>query len=523
MARVSFEKIGRSFAAGALAEVWRIGSRFIITPIILGAVGLSGYGVWTLLFSLAEYVSIGNVGIGVAYNKYTAECVRRGEYERLQGIIGAGIAGIGSVAVVGIIAAWFFGEPLLRAVNVPEAMVADAHLAMMGVMAVVVGRLTLGCSYEILAGLQRIDLYHKLSMLASVVEFAITVPLLLLDFGIIGMAVGYAAGQLSCFSLGLRWVKREDPQVRISPLLATRAGMREMLALGGRMQGLAVVNVGVAEGVKVLLSVMIDPRATALYELADKLVQLTRAPVIAIIGPLLAAFADLRAGGERARELDLLRRGWKAVMIVSCSVGAFLAIVAAPALLAWTGQDVPKAAWALQWMALAAVFNNQTGVPSIHLRAQGNVRIEFLFSMVSTAVGVAVILSVVAYAPFESVVYGRVAAYSVGAIWYIRAFLRHCGMDVGEWWRGAAAARVLTAVGASGAVVFVARSAVGLPSFGVTPRVHAVIEVVTWAALYFGMLVPAVWRFVLDPDERARLVAMVGRRVARLRGGGTPK
>lgn len=518
MARVSFEKIGRSFAFGALAEFWRIGSRFIVTPIVIGAVGLAGYGVWTLLFSIAAYIAITNVGFGVAYNKFTAECVRSGEYDRLRGIIGAGIVAVGSVAVVALALAWLLGEPLLRAVNVPPDMIGDAHIAMLLVMTVVVGRLTLGCSYEVLAGLQRIDLVHRLSILASFVEFAVTVPLLLMDYGLVGMAIGYTVGQALCFALGLRWVRREDPRIAISPLHVTRAGMRDVLTLGGRMQAISFVHVGVTEGVKVLLAVLIDPRATALYELADKLAQLIQAPTTAIAAPLLAAFADLRAGGEKARERELLEHGWKAVAIVSFASALFIAATAAPALLAWTGRDVPEAAWALQCVALGGLLTHLTAVQSMNLRAQGNVRLEFWFAIVSTVTGVGALLATVAFAPFEAVVIARVVGAVVGGAWYIRAFLRHADITVAQWWRGAALGRVVMVVGAAGAMVAAGRTVLPMPAVG-SPRITALVELGLWGTLYAVVLGISVWKLVLDPGDRERLGGMIGGRLRRFRGG----
>ena len=517
MARVSLDNLGRSFVFGTLAEGWRIGSRFVLTPIVLAHIGLRGYGVWTLLFSLAAYVSIANVGFGVSYIKFTAECVRTREYDRLRGIIGAGISGVGAFAVVGLAVAWFLGAAILRGLNVPEDMLDDARIAMMIVMTVLVLRLTIGCSLEILSGLQRIDLTHRLTILASFVEFVVTVPLLLTDHGLVGMAIGYAVGQLSCFSLGLRWVRREDPQVQISPLYATRAGLRAVMHIGGPMQLLAFVHVVIAEGVKVLLSVMIDPRATALYGLADKLVQLARTPVTAVVGPLLAVFADLQAGGEHAREREVLQRSWKAVAIVGCSVAVFLATTARPALLAWTGQDVPLAAWAVQVLVLSNLFTQQTAVHSISLRAQGNVRLEFTFAMVSSGVAVALLVALVGIAPFEAVVWSRAAAQIVGAVWFMWAFFRHARLSVLHWWAGAGLARVLLVVAAGAAVVVAGRSLLGLPELPLSPRVVAVVDVFVWGIPYAAIIGIGMWRYALDLEEREHLQAMVRRRLARRR------
>jgi len=58
LAEVSVKSLGRNAAYAALAQIWRIGSRFVLTPIILSKIGLDGYGTWILLFSLCDYVSV---------------------------------------------------------------------------------------------------------------------------------------------------------------------------------------------------------------------------------------------------------------------------------------------------------------------------------------------------------------------------------------------------------------------------------------------------------------------------------
>jgi len=512
MARVSFDNVGRSFVVGTLAEVWRVGSRFVVTPIVLAHIGLAGYGVWTLIFSLSAYVSIANVGFGVSYVKFTAECVRVRDYARLRSILGAGTAVVGAFAVVGVAVAWLGGQALLRWLNVPAQLIGDAHVAMLIVIAVLVLRLTIGCSFEVLSGLQRVDLSHRLTIFASFVEMVVTVPLLVLGHGLVGMAIGHAVGQTAAFVLGRRWVKREDPRVSISPIFATRAGLHAVLRIGGPMQGLAFLQVVIGEGVKVLLSVLIDPRATALYGLADKLVQLARTPVTAVVAPLLAVFADLQAAGERAREHEVIHRAGKAVAIVGGGVAVFVAVTAVPALLAWTGQHMPQAAWAVQVLVLANLVPQQSAVLTASLRAKGTVRLELAFALITTVVGIAVLLAIVRIAPFEAVVWTRAASVTVAGAWFLGASLRQVRLDTGSWYRGIALARVLGVISVASVLLVFVRALVDLPEVTVSPRWRAVIELVVCGLAYGSILGVGAWRYVLDLDERAIVSRSVARR-----------
>ena len=129
MTAINIKTLGRSSLTGGVAQLWRILSRFILTPVIIAQIGMDGYGVWTLVFSVAAYVEMTNVSLGLAYTKFTAECVRHRRYDELTHIIGSGMSVVGSVAVVGLLLAWLFGEPLLEALNVPPHMVGDAAIA----------------------------------------------------------------------------------------------------------------------------------------------------------------------------------------------------------------------------------------------------------------------------------------------------------------------------------------------------------------------------------------------------------
>ncbi|MCA9706843.1 MAG: hypothetical protein KDK70_13405, partial [Myxococcales bacterium] len=171
MTAINIKTLGRSSITSGLVQLWRIASRLVLTPLIISSIGMEGYGVWTLVFSVAAYVQMTNASFGLAYTKFTAECVRSRSYDELTHIIGSGMTGVGAIAVLGLLLAWLFGEPLMVWLEVPAPMIGDAVIALLLVLGVLVLRMTLGCTLEILGGLQRIDLTYRLNALAYLIEF----------------------------------------------------------------------------------------------------------------------------------------------------------------------------------------------------------------------------------------------------------------------------------------------------------------------------------------------------------------
>jgi len=197
MSQVTVGALGRNSLYGVVAQVWRIGSRFVLTPLIIAQMGLEGYGVWTLLFTIFAYVTIIDTSFGVAYSKFTAEYDAKRDYRGLAQIIGSGMTLVGLAAVGGLSVLWLGHVPILRTLGVPQAMLSQASQALLLLSACVLMQMSIGCVFQVLPGLQRMDLQHKLGIVGSVVEFAVSIFLLYRGWELLGLAVGYVCGQVT--------------------------------------------------------------------------------------------------------------------------------------------------------------------------------------------------------------------------------------------------------------------------------------------------------------------------------------
>jgi O-antigen/teichoic acid export membrane protein len=530
MTAIDIKTLGRSSITTGLVQLWRIASRLILTPLILTKLGWAGYGAWTLVFSVSAYVQMTNASFGLAYTKFTAECVRNRRYDELTHIIGSGMTAVGSIAVLGLAAAWQWGEPLLRWLEVPEPLVADTTLALVIVLAVLVLRMTLGCTLEILTGLQRIDLAQRLNALSYLVEFVVTVPLLLwgpgIWGGIVGLAVGHATGQVVINLAAWSMVRTRLPELRITPFAISRQGLRQVLGVGGRFQLLWTVNTIVMQGVKFLISKLVGVEAVAVYDLADKLINLGKTASEAVIAPLMPAFASLQAGGERARERILFLKGSKADALMGGASFAFLAVFAPPILLLWTGapgEQIEQAAWTLRVLALGEASLLLTSVVSSSLRAQGRVRLEFTWAMLTTGIMVALLFPLAPVWGYEGMIVARLLAQLLGTAWYLRAYFGFAELGFGEYLRGTGIPKLLVILGVLGGLVWLAHAL--LPPLvppGLPGRAAAAVEVIVWGVPYVLLLGVAVWKLYLDADDRQQVGTLVAAVVAKLRGRGAP-
>lgn len=82
-----------------------------------------------------------------------------------------------------------------------------------------------------LAGMQRLDLQHKMLIVASALEFAVAITRLLFGWGLVGLALGHLVGQTLAISQVWLLYRRLCPQLRIS---AGGWGLSRIVSLSGR-------------------------------------------------------------------------------------------------------------------------------------------------------------------------------------------------------------------------------------------------------------------------------------------------
>ncbi len=502
MAEVTVKSLGRSAAYGVVAQVWRIGSRFVLTPLILSRIGLDGYGVWTLLFTLCAYVNLVDATFSIAYSKFTAEYDAKGDYRTLAQIIGSGMAFVGGIGAVVLTLLWLWHAPILNGLGVPAEMVPQAGQALLIVSACVLMRMCAGCVFQVLAGLQRLDLRYKLGILASAIEFGVSIVLLYAGHGLLALALGHLAGQVVATAAAWRLCRRLCPQLRISPFNVSRRGLRSIISLGGRFQALAVLQLLMAQGIKVLISGLLGVSTLAIYEIAQKLLSLGSAVAGAVIAPLMPAFANLHAGEDRSRLTALYERGSRLVAATCMPCYAFLAIFADRLILLWTGQDYPLAAWTVRCLAVPFVLLQLTGVGTSSLRGRGVVRLELLFGIINATIIAALVGPGYWLWGYKGILASVATSVLVGSSWFLIAFARQEWVDL----KGHAKIVLLRPILVLGPVI--AATALLQPvlalqlSFSST-RVCTLIDLSVWGFLFCLVVSASAWYGLLSQKQRS--------------------
>jgi len=404
----------------------------VLTPALVRALGPEGFGVWSLFYALAGWMSSLDLGFSQVALRYGAAARARsadgeaGEYATLA------VLGYVVLGVVWLLMVLLLREPvldLLRIHGPPRALAAMAFIAV-APMFVLSG--AANTTVAVLQAWDRFDLANAVTVTVSLVQVAALLVALHLGGAFSVCLVAVITGWLAALVLGIVLVSRGAPGFRWSAPHAAAGHFAEAFAFGLPLQAANVVGVMHQQLGKVLIVRMLSLASVVPYELGLRVstacATFGQLALVAIIPEASALHAQ--AASERLRELH--RRGGRFVTGIAAIVTAAL-VAPAPALFAaWLGHPDPDAALALRGLAIAAYAAIAIGISGAIARGVGRTSLELECSSVALVLHATLGLLLVPRLGLEGALVAIACANVAAALWFAIRLCRAQGWPVGR-------------------------------------------------------------------------------------------
>ena len=504
--------------------VSRTGLKLVQTPIVLAVLDLERYGIFSLIFVLAVYIEQFNMSFGFAYSKFTAEFDVKRDFRTLAEVISSGILIVVSGAAVVIAVFFIFRDPVLTFFGVRGIYLEDAGRAFLVVVVALLVRMSVGCYWRMLAGLQRIDIQKKLEIAANVLEIAASLVLLFTLGGVVSLALAFLAHE--AFLAVSSWVawRRLRPPLGLSPFRVSRKGFRRILSLGGKFQLLSLLGMTITQSIKLFVSAVFGTALLGIYDLADKVINIGRMAPMAVINPLLPAFTNLHTRGASDQARALYLRVSRILSLVTLTVFGFVILVPELFLFGWTGGLYRPAPGLLQVLAVSAVVHLLTGVGTAWLRSRETLAYEFMYYGLQLASIAGLLVPLYLLGGFPGAVTAFSVGFGLGAFWFLVKFTRLEAIPFRVYAR---TVMVQPAARVAGVMaLFVAVRFFWPAPFEVTGgRVSVLLQLGLLGPAFVALVGAAIWYTgLLDTREREMVMRIASRlpRPARRSPGGSP-
>jgi O-antigen/teichoic acid export membrane protein len=419
---------------------------FLLAPIMIDRLGLTLFGVWTVVGSIATYISVLDPGVSRALSRFIAVYDSSDDRRSIQECMGLGLLVITGITALLLPIAWFAGPPLADVLGHVDGAQMRQLLLAQAVIFIVQGYSAVlqGLSQ----GLRRTVPANTAVVLGNSINFGASVFALLTAHSLVRYAWFNAGAEtigaiLVVITIPLVW---RGNVVRIP----SRRIIRQVLAYSLRSQITWIADVVNLQTDKLVIGLLVGPAAAGIYQLASSVASAVRNMGVISIGMMIPTTAAAITTEGRTAVRRMAVRYMPLVLGVSFPIFVVSALGAPFVFTLWLGSTGDHGVVPIL-IALDVVYaiNVATGVPSTVALADGRTDLTSRNAISMAGFNAVLTLGLAPVFGLAGVVAGTVVAVGSFSIGFIVRFARTYGLtlaDMREAIEPAALLAVVTAV-----------------------------------------------------------------------------
>jgi len=405
---------------------------FLLTPFIISELGLSQYGLWAVVGSLAGYLGLLDFGLGGAFVKFISEYVERDDRRSARQVV---IFGMIFYAAVGLVLAaplLYFAPQIVSVFKMPPDQYATAATLLRVFFGLLIVAMIAGVPGMVVVSMQRMDLSSLNNFLGYLGYAASTVIFLKLHYGLWAVVIGQAAQILVTGSIQAFTAHRLFGPLWHNPLRIERVIVHRLFTFGGWTQLNSLVSIINLDAGRFIAAGIVSVASVGLYEIASKLA------FFAKLFPsyFLDALVPAAAGADARNDHDTLDRMYAAgtrysVFATFACVG-FVVGGADPMVQVWLGKSYPYVSAIVFWLGLGYAVNSLTGVGTTILRASGKPHFETYYSVLAMLANVAATIPLARAYGIVGVAIGTAIGWIAGTLYFLYVYHQ---VRRAPWWQ----------------------------------------------------------------------------------------
>ncbi|MFH1552854.1 MAG: oligosaccharide flippase family protein [Candidatus Omnitrophota bacterium] len=346
-----------------LLKIWEIVAVLLLTPYILSHIGIERYGIWAIVTVVTGYFGLLDLGIGSAYVKYISECYTNKDYNGLNGIVNTGFSFYLVLSVVISLLAFFSIHPLVSILKIPAGMEKEASFVIIGGISLFGLSGAISVFSAIQAGLQRMDVSVKISLLSSVINVLGIIFVLGKGMGLIGLMLNNIFVFIIAGIINVIAAYKLLPSLVFAPFVRMKWDVFiKLLRFGYRMQIVRLSELVVFQTDRLLIAVFFGVRAVGIYQIGVTLVNYARQLPLFLIPAVLPAASEISTRKDAAKLAELYLRGSKYLFVIAAPIMALLISLANLIVNLWVGNGYETSAAIARLLAIGYVVNVTAGM-----------------------------------------------------------------------------------------------------------------------------------------------------------------
>lgn len=356
------QKIIRNTIFNAIGRFWGILVALVLTPYIIGHIGIKMFGIWAIVGVLTGYFGLLDFGIETSFVKYISEFYTKRDYKKINQVVNTGFIFYSIFAMVIIISGFFVISLLLNLFNIPQELYGEARFVfLLGIIVFAISN-AVSPFGAIQGGLQRMDITNKISIAISIPMIIGTVFFLESGYGLPGLMVNNAIILVISRIINIIIAFKILPGLRFNPFLFSKGMLKKLFGFGYKLQFAKIADIITFQTGRLLIAYFLNIGLVGFYQLGEAITQKIREVSLLLVSAILPAASEMDAKQEKEKLQELYIKGSKYLIFVSFPLVFFVIASAHLIMLIWMGPGYEKSACVIQLLAIGYLVNLVCGV-----------------------------------------------------------------------------------------------------------------------------------------------------------------
>jgi O-antigen/teichoic acid export membrane protein len=391
----------RNVLANWIGFAVNAGVTLLLTPFVLHHLGAAKYGVWVLTSSVIGYYGLLDLGFRGGVTQYLTRYLAVGDKLKASECISSAVTALSVVGVVLVLLSGVMAEVAPHIFNLPKEIEPEAFWCILIVGCASALQFVFFPFTAVFTAKQRFDLANFIGIGTRLLTAACIYVALTRGYGLIGVSAATCGASAVDYLIRWRVARHIAPELTISPKLANKVRLKEILSFGTWNFQVSVASFAELHLQTLIISFMMPIAAAGHYALATGLVF----QISAVLGPIgqvmYPAAAELHARGEHRNLERLYRDGSRLVILAAVTVILIASFWAEDFYRLWIGESYvsgapfPSVATLLRILLVGTLCSYTASLAGQTLLATGRVRLLAGSLIAGTALNLTLMLIVI--------------------------------------------------------------------------------------------------------------------------------
>lgn len=307
---------------------------FFFTPYFIKALGKERYGIWTLLFSIINYMEVVDLGMRQSIVRFISKYYAVKDWVQLNKVFSSSVRIYAGIGLIFLVATFIVVFGFLDSFKIPEQYntIAEWTLIILG-FSTALNFIQL--PFSSLGPFHRFDISFYINFGTKVLQTIGMVVLLELDMGLISMAVLVLILQLLSRLLMSLVRRRLFPEVRFSLTLVDNTTTKEMFSYAFYSFLVAATWIIGYQSDNIIIGRFISVEAVAIYSVASQLIMQLRTSIYAISTPIVPTISHFEAENNFGRIISLYSKSTRYLYYLSAFFAVGMILLGGPFIHLW--------------------------------------------------------------------------------------------------------------------------------------------------------------------------------------------